>query len=51
MIGKVTGRLDYRGSDHVLVETAGGVGYLVLCSERTLAAMPEPGAWSRSIPS
>lgn len=43
MIGKVTGRLDYRGADHVLVETAGGVGYLVLCSERTLAAMPEPG--------
>lgn len=43
MIGKVSGRLDYRGSDHVLVDTAGGVGYLVLCSERTLAAMPEPG--------
>ncbi len=42
MIGKVSGRLDYRGMDHVLIET-GGVGYIVHCSERTLAAMPEPG--------
>ncbi|HVH02614.1 MAG TPA: OB-fold domain-containing protein, partial [Amaricoccus sp.] len=43
MIGKVSGRLDYRGADHVLIDT-GGVGYLVHCSERTLAAMPAPGA-------
>lgn len=43
MIGKVSGRLDHRGADHVLIDTAGGIGYLVLCSERTLAAMPEPG--------
>ena len=42
VIGKVSGRLDYRGSDHVLIDT-GGVGYLVYCSERTLAAMPAPG--------
>ncbi|MFO1142978.1 MAG: Holliday junction branch migration protein RuvA [Amaricoccus sp.] len=42
MIGKVSGRLDYRGTDHVLVDT-GGVGYLVHCSDRTLAAMPAPG--------
>jgi holliday junction DNA helicase RuvA len=42
MIGKVSGRLDYRAADHVLIDT-GGVGYLVHCSERTLAAMPEPG--------
>ena len=42
MIGKVSGRLDYRGADHVLIDT-GGVGYLVHCSERTLAAMPGPG--------
>jgi holliday junction DNA helicase RuvA len=42
MIGKVSGRLDFRGADHVLIDT-GGVGYVVLCSERTLAAMPEPG--------
>ncbi len=43
MIGKVSGRLEYRGDDHVLIETAGGVGYLVTCSDRTLAAMPAPG--------
>ena len=42
VIGKVSGRLDYRGADHVLIDT-GGVGYLVHCSERTLAAMPAPG--------
>ncbi|RED18678.1 Holliday junction branch migration protein RuvA [Pontivivens insulae] len=42
MIGKVSGRLDYRMGDHVLVE-AGGVGYLVYCSERTLAALPAEG--------
>ncbi|PZQ47003.1 MAG: Holliday junction branch migration protein RuvA [Rhodovulum sulfidophilum] len=45
MIGKVTGRLDYRASDHVLIETGGGVGYLVSCSDRTLAAMPPPGGF------
>jgi Holliday junction DNA helicase RuvA len=42
VIGKISGRLDYRAADHVLVE-AGGVGYVVYCSERTLAAMPAPG--------
>jgi Holliday junction DNA helicase RuvA len=42
MIGKVSGRLDYRGADHVLIDT-GGVGYIVHCSDRTLAAMPAPG--------
>lgn len=42
MIGKVSGRLDHRGADHVLIDT-GGVGYVVFCSDRTLAAMPGPG--------
>ena len=42
MIGKVSGRLDHRGADHVLIDT-GGVGYVVHCSDRTLAAMPAPG--------
>jgi Holliday junction DNA helicase RuvA len=42
MIGKVSGRLDHRGTDHVLIDT-GGVGYVIYCSERTLAAMPAPG--------
>ena len=36
MIGKLSGRIDYRGSDHVLLDV-GGVGYLVFVSERTLA--------------
>ena len=42
MIGKLSGRIGYRGSDHVLIET-GGVGYLVYVSERTLSALPGPG--------
>jgi len=42
MIGKIAGRLDYRAADHVLIDT-GGVGYIVHCSERTLAVMPGPG--------
>ena len=43
MIGKVSGVLEHRGADHALVETAGGVGYLLVCSERTLAALPAAG--------
>ncbi|MCF6444974.1 Holliday junction branch migration protein RuvA [Nereida sp. MMG025] len=42
MIGKLQGRLDYRGPDHVMI-MVGGVGYLVFCSERTLAALPAVG--------
>jgi Holliday junction DNA helicase RuvA len=42
VIGKVSGRLEYRAGDHVLID-AGGVGYLVYCSDRTLARMPGPG--------
>lgn len=42
MIGKISGRLEYRAADHVLVDV-GGVGYLVYCSDRTLARMPAPG--------
>jgi len=42
MIGKVTGRVDYRNADHVLIDT-GGVGYIVYCNERTLAMMPAAG--------
>jgi holliday junction DNA helicase RuvA len=42
MIGRIAGRLDYRATDHVLIDT-GGVGYLVYCSDRVLAAMPAPG--------
>ncbi|MEO1549917.1 MAG: Holliday junction branch migration protein RuvA [Pseudomonadota bacterium] len=42
MIGKISGVLDHRGTDHVLIE-ARGVGYIVYVSERTLAQMPAPG--------
>lgn len=42
MIGKLAGRVDYRGSDHVLIDVR-GVGYLVHVSERTLMALPGPG--------
>ena len=42
MIGRLTGRLDYRAADHVLIDVR-GVGYIVFCSDRTLAALPGPG--------
>lgn len=42
MIGKIAGRVDYRAADHVLIDT-GGVGYVVYCSERTLATLPSAG--------
>lgn len=42
MIGKLTGRLDYRAQDHILIDVR-GVGYIVYCSERTMAALPGTG--------
>ncbi len=42
MIGKLSGRLDWRGADHVLIDVR-GVGYIVYVNERTLAAMPAIG--------
>ena len=42
MIGKLTGRIEYRALDHILVDVR-GVGYLVYCSERTMAALPRAG--------
>ena len=42
MIGRIAGRLDYRGTDHVLIDV-GGVGYVIHVSDRTLAALPGPG--------
>ncbi len=42
MIGKLTGRVDYRAADHVLLDV-GGVGYVVYCSDRTLAGLPGAG--------
>jgi Holliday junction DNA helicase RuvA len=42
MIGKISGRLELKASDHVMIDT-GGVGYIVFCSERTLAMLPPSG--------
>ncbi|MBO9451589.1 Holliday junction branch migration protein RuvA [Tropicibacter sp. R16_0] len=42
MIGKLTGRLDYRAADHILIDVR-GVGYMVYCSDRTLASLPGVG--------
>ena len=42
MIGKLSGRVDYRSLDHVMLDVH-GVGYLVYCSDRTLAALPPAG--------
>lgn len=44
MIGRLSGKLAVRGADHVMIDVA-GVGYLVHCSERTLAGLPPRGAF------
>lgn len=46
MIGSLSGIVAARGPDHVLIEV-GGVGYVVHCSERTLAALPPLGQAAR----
>ncbi len=42
MIGKLSGILDEIGDDHCTLDV-GGVGYLVFCPTRVLAALPGPG--------
>ena len=42
MIGKLTGRVDETAEDHVILDV-NGVGYLVFCSGKTLAALPSKG--------
>ena len=42
MIGKLSGRIDYRGNGHVLLDVR-GVGYIVYVSDRTMAALPADG--------
>ena len=42
MIGKLSGRLDWRGTDQVLIDVR-GVGYIVHVNERTLATLPPVG--------
>ena len=43
MIGRIAGRVEYKGDDHVLIDVR-GVGYVVYCSDRVLASVPGPGA-------
>ncbi|MEO6299717.1 MAG: Holliday junction branch migration protein RuvA [Paracoccaceae bacterium] len=42
MIGKLSGRLDWRGPDQVLIDVR-GVGYIVHVNDRTMAQMPGLG--------
>ena len=42
MIARLRGKLDALDEGHAVVDVA-GVGYLVACSTRTLAALPRPG--------
>ncbi len=42
MIGKLTGRLDYKALDHVMIDVR-GVGYIVHVSDRTMATLPPVG--------
>lgn len=42
MIGKLSGVVDWKGLDQVLLDVR-GVGYIVHVNERTLAALPPPG--------
>jgi holliday junction DNA helicase RuvA len=42
MIGRISGRLDWRGPDHVLIDVR-GVGYIVYVNDRTLAGLPGVG--------
>jgi len=42
MIGRIAGRVEYKGDDHVLIDVR-GVGYVVYCSDRVLAGVPGPG--------
>ncbi|MEO0930613.1 MAG: Holliday junction branch migration protein RuvA, partial [Pseudomonadota bacterium] len=42
MIGKIAGRLEYRSTDHVLIDVR-GVGYVVYVSERVMAGLPGNG--------
>jgi len=42
MIGKISGLLDYRGTDYALIDVR-GVGYMVYLSERNMAALPRAG--------
>ena len=42
MIGKLSGRIDYKADDHILLDVK-GVGYIVYCSDRTMMVLPSVG--------
>lgn len=42
MIGKIAGRLEYRATDHVLIDVR-GVGYVVYVSDQVMVALPGNG--------
>jgi holliday junction DNA helicase RuvA len=42
LIARLRGTLDGLDEDHAVIDV-GGIGYLVTCSPRTLAALPRPG--------
>lgn len=42
MIGKLSGVLEYRAADHILIDVR-GVGYIVHVSDRTMAGLPRVG--------
>ena len=42
MIGKISGRVDWRGGDQVLIDVR-GVGYIVHVNDRTMASLPGVG--------
>jgi Holliday junction DNA helicase RuvA len=42
MIGKISGRVEWKGAESVLIDVR-GVGYIVHVNDRTLAALPPPG--------
>ncbi|MBF9029148.1 Holliday junction branch migration protein RuvA [Rhodobacterales bacterium HKCCE3408] len=42
MIGRLTGRVALKAADHAMIDV-GGVGYVVHCSDRTLAGLPPVG--------
>lgn len=45
MIGKLSGRIEYKADDHLLLDVR-GVGYIVFCSDRTLMALPGVGEFT-----
>ena len=45
MIGRLSGRIEYRSDDHLLLDVR-GVGYLIYCSERTLRSLPSAGEYT-----